>query len=96
MEYRFFDGVSVVWSIAPQLEGVSKQLLIAGLHKNGIRSESRCLSIADVGQMRAAFFTNSAQAVRPIVQIDSVDIPLDADFYARLNACYDSHPMQRI
>ena len=92
----FFDGVNVVWPIAPQLEGVSKQLLIAALYEKGIRSESRCVSIADVGQMHAAFFTNSAQAVRPIAQIDEVDIPLDADSYARLNACYDSHPMQRI
>jgi branched-subunit amino acid aminotransferase/4-amino-4-deoxychorismate lyase len=92
----FFDGDSVVWPDAPQLEGVSKQLLIAGLRRNGIGCESRSIPRAALGRLRAAFFTNSAQAVRPIAQIDGIDVPLDADCYALLNACYDSNPLQRI
>ncbi|MEP6483558.1 MAG: aminotransferase class IV [Rudaea sp.] len=90
----FFDGDGVVWPEAPQLEGVSKQLLIAGLTKRGIRTESRSLWLASVRHLRAAFFTNSAQAVRPIARIDDIEIPLDPNCYELLNACYDSNPMQ--
>jgi hypothetical protein len=54
------------------------------------------MPLEGVGRSRAAFFTNTTQAVRPIAQIDGVDNPLDADCYDLLNACYDSNSLQRI
>jgi len=92
----FFDGKGVVWPDAPQLEGVSKQLLQAGLVKRCVSSIARSIALSDVGHYRAAFFTNSSQAVRPISRIDDTEFVTDAEFTAMLAACYDSNPDERI
>ena len=92
----FFDGESVVWPDARQLEGVSKRLLQAGLVKRGVSSIARSIALSDVGHYRAAFFTNSSQAVRPISRIDDTEFAIDAEFTAMLAACYDSNPDERI
>src|SRR5262249_41756400 len=56
----FVEGNGVVWPLAPQLRGISLQLLQAGLKRRGIESVVRAVELADVGRYRAAFFTDSS------------------------------------
>ena len=92
----FFDGAGVVWPDAPQLTGVSMQLLQAGLRRHGVPSAMRSVPLGDVGRFRAAFFTNSSTAVRMIARIDDVAFDVDAALEARLRACHDNNPLQHI
>ena len=92
----FFDGESVVWPDARQLEGVSKQVLQAGLAQRGVRSRTQSVPLQAIGGYRAVFFTNSSQPVRAIARIDDTEFAVDAKFVAMLAACYDSVPDERI
>lgn len=90
----FFDGTGIVWPDAPQLTGISMQLLQAGLARHGVRSEMRRIALDDIDGFRAAFFTNSSTAVRMIRCIDDIELPVDHDLQARLVAAYESSPPQ--
>ena len=92
----FFDGAGVVWPDAPQLTGISMQLLQAGLQRHGVSSSMRSVPLGEVGRFRAAFFTNSSTAVRMIARIDDVAFDVDAALEARLRACHDDNPLQHI
>lgn len=92
----FFDGQSVVWPDARQLEGVIKQVLQAGLAQRGVRSRTQSVPLRSIGDYRAAFFTNSSQPVRAVARIDGTDFAVDTEFMALLAACYDSVPDERI
>lgn len=92
----FFDGRAVVWPEAPQLLGVSMQLLQSGLTKRGVPSVTRRVTLSDVGTYRSAFFTNSGCAVRPIASIDEMALAVDPERTALLTACYESNPPQPI
>jgi branched-subunit amino acid aminotransferase/4-amino-4-deoxychorismate lyase len=90
----FFDGEGVVWPDAPQLTGVSMQLLQAGLVRTGVPSTVRPISLRDVRQFRGAFFTNSSTPVHLISRIDRVEFDVDGDLEARLVAAYESNSLQ--
>jgi len=92
----FFDGTGVVWPDAPQLTGVSMQLLQAGLALNRVPSTVGHVALADVGRFRAAFFTNSSTPVQAIACIDANEFAPDPALVATLGACYESNPLQRI
>lgn len=92
----FFDGDRVVWPDAPHLRGVSMQLLQGSLARAGIRSTMRSVALGDIGRFRTAFFTNSAQPVRPIARIDDTVFPVDVNFFAKLESCYASNPLEPI
>lgn len=92
----FFDGEGVVWPNAPQLHGISTQLLQRGLANAGVRSTSRSVTLDDLHRFRAAFFTNSSQPVRPIACVDGNEFEQDADFFTRLSSCYDSNALETI
>jgi branched-subunit amino acid aminotransferase/4-amino-4-deoxychorismate lyase len=92
----FFDGAGVVWPDAPQLTGVSMQLLQAGLARNGLRSSVERIGIDDVGRFRAAFFTNSSTPVQAIASIDAVGLAPDPALIAALTTSYEINPLQRI
>jgi len=92
----FFDGKRIVWPNARQLEGVSKQLLKRGFAQRGIDSVDANVPLPRIGDFQAAFFTNSAQAVRFIASIDEVAFAGDDRLATLLAACYDSNPPQRI
>jgi branched-subunit amino acid aminotransferase/4-amino-4-deoxychorismate lyase len=92
----FFDGAGIVWPDAPQLTGVSLQLLQAGLAHKGVRSEVRRVALSEAGKFRAAFFTNSSIAVQTIARIDDTEFALDAALTSMLADCYESNPPQRI
>ena len=92
----FANTHGVVWPDAPQLAGVSMQLLQAGLARNGVSSTTRSIALHEVPQFLAAFFTNSSTAVRPIACIDEVGFAVDATLNARLTQCYETNPWERV
>ncbi|WP_395642042.1 aminotransferase class IV family protein [Rudaea sp.] len=87
------DG-GIVWPDAPQLDGVSMQLLKAGLARAGMRSITRTIRLADLGEFRAAFFTNATTPVRSIASIDAHDLDVDDDAFAMLGRCHGSESLQ--
>ncbi|MGH8174047.1 MAG: aminotransferase class IV family protein [Rhodanobacteraceae bacterium] len=92
----FFDGHGIVWPDAPQLHGVSMQLLQVGLEERGMQSSTRRVDLTDIGTFRSAFFTNSGCPVRPIASIDGTDFDVDPELTAVLTSCYTSNPPQAI
>ena len=92
----FFDGAGVIWPDAPQLTGVSMQLLQAGLARNGLRSTVGHVALDDVARFRAAFFTNSSTPVQAIASIDARGFAPDPALIATLTECYETNPLQRI
>ncbi|MFI4969899.1 MAG: aminotransferase class IV family protein [Lysobacterales bacterium] len=92
----FFDGKRVVWPNAAQLDGVSMQLLKAGLRERGVAQVERCVELSDVAAFRAAFLTNSSCFARSIARIDEVDLALDTGLPALLEDAWASRPLQRI
>ena len=92
----FFDGQGIVWPDAPQLRGVSMQLLQQGLRERGIVTTTRRIELAQVGAFRSAFFTNSGCPVRAIARIDATDFKVDPELVDLMEACYASNPLQTI
>ncbi len=92
----FFDGDGVVWPDAPQLTGVSMQLLQAGLAHDRLRSTVGHVALDDVGRFRAAFFTNSSTPVQAIASIDAHGFAPAPELIGILGACYESNPLQPI
>jgi branched-subunit amino acid aminotransferase/4-amino-4-deoxychorismate lyase len=92
----FFDGSGVVWPNAPQLTGVSMQLLQAGLAHHGIASAMQPVLLGDVGRFHSAFFTNSSTPVRMISCIGTAEFDVDPALEARLRECHDSNPPQPV
>jgi branched-subunit amino acid aminotransferase/4-amino-4-deoxychorismate lyase len=87
-----------VWPDAPQLDGISMQLLKAGLARHGLSSSTRHVHLADLLQYRAAFFTNASVPVRPIASIDAHHFN-DAganEWIGTLQRCYESNPIQEL
>lgn len=70
------DG-GIVWPDAPQLDGVSMQLLKAGRARAGMCSVARTVRLAEIGEFRAAFFTNASVPVRALASIDDRTFSID-------------------
>jgi len=92
----FFDGDGIVWPDAPQLTGVSMQLLQAGLARRGIASSMRTVGLDSIDRFRSAFFTNSGTAVRMISRIDDAEFEVDTTLEATLLECHDSNTLQTV
>lgn len=92
----FFDGERIVWPDAPQLDGVSMQLLKAGLRARGVAQVERRVDLAGIASFRAAFFTNSSCFARPLAAIDAVVLAIDTPLPDLLAAAWASQPWQRI
>jgi branched-subunit amino acid aminotransferase/4-amino-4-deoxychorismate lyase len=92
----FFDGTTITWPNAPALAGISMQLLQNGLRARGIASESRCVMRTELGSYRSAFVTNALCPVRAVAAIDDIELIVDRDLLALLDACYEASPWQRI
>ena len=92
----FANTHGIVWPAAPQLVGVSMQLLQAGLARNGVPSTTRSVALHEIPQFLAAFFTNSSTAVRPVACIDEVGFAVDPTLSARLTQCYETNPWERV
>ena len=72
------------------------QLLRAGLARSGVRGDARRIGLSDIGEFRAAFFTNSSTPVRAVASIDETVFADDTALTARLTACYETNPLQRV
>lgn len=92
----FFDGERVIWPEAPMLEGVSMQLLQAGLRETGVDSVVRRVDLAEIADFRAAFFTNSGCAVQPIAAIDGKVFAAAPELMRALDAAARIAPWQAI
>jgi len=87
----FFDGTTVVWPDAPALDGVSMQLLRAGMRRIGLPMDVRRVALGDVCMFRSAFFTNTSCAVMPLASIDGHAFARDSELQSRLLACMAVH-----
>jgi branched-subunit amino acid aminotransferase/4-amino-4-deoxychorismate lyase len=92
----FHDGAGIVWPGAPQLHGVSMQLIENGLRERGIATAMRNVPLADVATFRSAFLTNCGCPVRPVASIDGVELEVDDALMRTLEACHASNPPQPI
>ncbi|WP_055477686.1 aminotransferase class IV family protein [Sphaerimonospora mesophila] len=88
----FHDGERVVWPAGDSLPGVTMRLL-RQVHGGMITAS---VDLAEVSGMRAAFATNSAIGVRPIIAIDDVELPGDHPVFEILRGAYEGIPLERI
>jgi branched-subunit amino acid aminotransferase/4-amino-4-deoxychorismate lyase len=68
----FFDGSGIVWPDAPQLTGVSMQLLQAGLSRHSASRSLQSVALRDLRRFRAAFFTNSGVSAHICASMGSI------------------------
>lgn len=80
----FDDGDGVVWPRADWLHGITMQLL-----ERELPSRREVVRLADVGRYRGAFLTNSIGVVA-VSRIDDVELAVDAEALARVQAAYDA------
>jgi branched-subunit amino acid aminotransferase/4-amino-4-deoxychorismate lyase len=90
----FADAHGICWPEAPQLVGVSMQLLQQGLIHNGVPSTTRAIYSKDLPSLRAAFFSNASVPVRPVASIDEVQLRVDEALISQLQQAYESNPWQ--
>ena len=92
----FIADEGIVWPDAPQLEGISSQLLKAGCALHGRHYSTRTVRLPDLANFSGAFFTNASAPVRPIASIDGHVFPADDGWVAKLQRCYESNPIQAV
>jgi len=92
----FYDGERVVWPDAPALDGISMQLLKAGLRACGVASVVRRVALAEVGAFRSAFFTNASCTAVPIASIDGTALRVDEALLRLLDAAMATQPAERL
>lgn len=90
----FHDGAQVIWPQAPMLDGISAQLLRAGLAELGVAQASRPVDLSEIPGFRAAFFTNTSCQVMPLMAIDAIDMPIDHDLRGLLERALATQPWQ--
>jgi 4-amino-4-deoxychorismate lyase len=91
----FFDGSEIVWPSAPALDGITLQLVRAGMDRRGVPSTTRDVRLADLRSVRSAFLTNSI-AIIPIASVDDVELVVDHDLMALLRDALESNPWEPI
>lgn len=87
----FFAGAGVVWPDAPQLAGITMQLLERQLAGRGVPIRRAPVRLADLGGFDAAFVSNS-HGVALVGWIDDVPFPAPAEKLAVLTEAYDAVP----
>ena len=89
------DAASIVWPDAPQLEGITKQVVEPRLGAAGLASVRRHVRLADVPSFRSAIVTN-ARGVAPVGRIDDTALVVDDGLLAVVRAAYDGVPWDAI
>jgi branched-subunit amino acid aminotransferase/4-amino-4-deoxychorismate lyase len=87
----FFDGDGVVWPDAPQLRGITMQLLERALPSRGVPCVRAVTRLADLPSFDGAFVSN-ARGVAPVAAIDDVDLAVPREVLAALTDAYDAVP----
>jgi branched-subunit amino acid aminotransferase/4-amino-4-deoxychorismate lyase len=86
----FFDGSGVVWPDAPQLSGITMQLL-----DTVVPSRRTPIRIADVVGMDGAFLAN-ARGLVAVSAIDDEQLKVNTERMAAITSAYDSIPRRAI
>jgi branched-subunit amino acid aminotransferase/4-amino-4-deoxychorismate lyase len=85
----FFDGSAVVWPDAPQLAGITMQLLQRSLPHRRSR-----ITLADLAAYPAAFATN-ARGIAAVRAIDGHTFAVDERLMRTLTEAYDAVPWEK-
>jgi branched-subunit amino acid aminotransferase/4-amino-4-deoxychorismate lyase len=91
----FYDGSVFVWPDAPQLHGITMQLLELRLAELGVPSTRARVSIQDVSSFTSAFLTN-ARGVAVVTCIDDTQLAIDNERLELLGEAYASVAWDRI
>jgi branched-subunit amino acid aminotransferase/4-amino-4-deoxychorismate lyase len=83
----FFDEAGVVWPEAPQLAGITMQLLELILPDRGIPARRTRVRLDDAPSFQGAFLT-SARGVAAVSAIDAVELPEQPDRIGELRQAY--------
>jgi branched-subunit amino acid aminotransferase/4-amino-4-deoxychorismate lyase len=87
----FFDETGVVWPNAPQLHGITTQLLERKLPELGVSSRRVPVRLQDIPSFEGAFLSN-ARGVAAVSLIDDMRLPVRAERMKRLSDAYASVP----
>jgi branched-subunit amino acid aminotransferase/4-amino-4-deoxychorismate lyase len=82
----FFDGAEIVWPDAPQLSGITMQLI-----ERALPSRREPVRLTDLPRFAGAFVTNS-HGVAAVGAIDDVVLPVDEERTRSVAAAYESAP----
>jgi branched-subunit amino acid aminotransferase/4-amino-4-deoxychorismate lyase len=86
----FFDGARFVWPEAPQLQGITMQLL-----ELAVPTARAPVSVQDFPSFEGVFLTN-ARGVAAVSQIDDTPLAIDGEQLELLGDAYASVPWERI
>jgi branched-subunit amino acid aminotransferase/4-amino-4-deoxychorismate lyase len=89
----FFDGTGFVWPDAPQLHGITMQLLERRLPELGVPTSRASVSIDEVASFAGAFATN-ARGVAAVSAIDDTPLATDHEQLDLLAVAYASVPWE--
>ena len=92
----FYDGDEVTWPNAPQLSGITMQLVQAGLAKLGVRQSVRAVTIDDLTSFRSAFTTFSLGAGRLLACIDARSFIIDEQLSQLIGRAYELNVPERL
>jgi branched-subunit amino acid aminotransferase/4-amino-4-deoxychorismate lyase len=90
-----FDDDGVVWPDAPQLHGITMQLLERTLVEAPLSSRRAPVRLQDISSFDGAFLSN-ARGVAVVDQIDGVSLPVDAARVDAIARAYASVPWDAI
>jgi branched-subunit amino acid aminotransferase/4-amino-4-deoxychorismate lyase len=91
----FFDGSGFVWPSAPQLRGITMQLLERRLPELGVPSRGAAVRLDDVASFAGAFLAN-ARGCAAVSAIDRTQLSTDAAQLTVLADAYASVPWDAI
>jgi branched-subunit amino acid aminotransferase/4-amino-4-deoxychorismate lyase len=91
----FFDGTGFVWPDAPQLHGITMQLLERRLAELGVPTVRAPVSIADAASFAGAFATN-ARGVAAVSAIDDTVLAIHNEPLEVLAGAYASVPWEQL
>lgn len=87
----FFQGESIIWPLAPQLEGTTMQLLKQAQESLGGQNVIRPIDLGQIERLHGGFCCHSG-AIWPIAAIDQQTLPLNAPGLAKLRRLWAEIP----
>jgi branched-subunit amino acid aminotransferase/4-amino-4-deoxychorismate lyase len=84
-----YDGTTVTWPEAPNLAGITMQLLQSRLDNAGLTTRQAPVRLTDLPSFTAAFLTNSL-GVAPVGQIDATRVAIDPGLMKTVTGIYES------
>jgi branched-subunit amino acid aminotransferase/4-amino-4-deoxychorismate lyase len=91
----FFAGDAVVWPDAPQLRGITMQLLERTLPELGVPSRRAPVRIQDIASFEGAYLSNS-RGIASVTRVDDVSVPTQDERITAIADAYASVPWDAI